>query len=162
LGYGPIGRLICLVLLLILTVALTGNARAQGIQFYSLVSKGGQVPAECMDAAKIIQPMLSEFGAPKQWTWIVVCDEASWRQVEVKTGQTNVDGTIFGLSNLDGHVTFIRGWAILHPFNPRPEYQPRHTIAHELGHILLHTPDEDKAEKKARELLKGQLVAVSR
>jgi hypothetical protein len=32
--------------------------------------------------------------------------------------------------------------------------QPGHTIAHELGHILLHTRDEDRAEKKAGELLK--------
>jgi Zn-dependent peptidase ImmA (M78 family) len=39
------------------------------------------------------------------------------------------------------------------------EAQSNHTIAHELGHILMHTIDEDKAEKKARELLSGRQVA---
>ena len=31
--------------------------------------------------------------------------------------------------------------------------QPQHTVAHELGHILADTANEDKAEKKAKELL---------
>jgi hypothetical protein len=90
---------------------------------------------------------LVEFGTPKQWTWIVVCDEASWQQVETHTGQTNLEGKLLGLSNLDSQMTYIRGFAVLHPFSARPEAQPQHTIAHELGHILLHTADEDKAEK---------------
>jgi hypothetical protein len=123
------------------------------MQFFSSINRGGQVSTDCIDAAKIIQPLLTEFGAPKQWTWIVICDEAAWRQVEQRTGQTNLEGQILALSNLDSHVTFVRGYAVLHPFSRRPEFQPRHTIAHELGHILLHTADENKAEKKARELM---------
>jgi Zn-dependent peptidase ImmA (M78 family) len=73
--------------------------------------------------------------------------------------QTNLTGQILGLSNLDSHMTYIRGYAVLHPFGERVEFSPRHTIAHELGHILLHTADEDKAEKKAGELLSGRMVA---
>jgi hypothetical protein len=29
---------------------------------------------------------------------------------------TNVDGKILGLSNLDSFMTYIRGFAVLHPF----------------------------------------------
>lgn len=47
----------------------------------SSISKGGQVPSECMDAAKIIYPSIVEFGAPKDWTWIIACDEAAWRRL---------------------------------------------------------------------------------
>jgi hypothetical protein len=76
--------------------------------------------------------------------------------------QANLEGQILALSNLDSHVTFVRGYAVLHPFSEHPEFQQRHTIAPELGHITLNTRDEDKAEKKARALLRGQLVAVNR
>jgi hypothetical protein len=111
--------------LLAFSTAFTPTARSQSIQFFSSVSKGGQVPAECIDAAKIIYPSIVEFGAPKTWTWIVVCDEAAWKQVEVRTGQTNLTRQILGLSNLDSHVTYIRGNAVLHPFGERVEFSPR-------------------------------------
>jgi hypothetical protein len=133
--------------------------RAQGIRFYSSVSRGGQVPAEWIDAAKIIYPSIVEFNAPKTWTWILVCDEAAWKQVGGTYRQTNLTGQILALSNLDSHMTYIRGNAVLHPFGERVEFSPRHTIAHEFGHILLHTTDEDRAEKMADELMSARLVA---
>jgi hypothetical protein len=121
------------LIVLVLTLTTAPAARAQSIQFYSSTDRGGQVSAECMDEAKVIYPFIIQFGTPKQWTSIVVCDEAAWKQVEAHTGQTNVDGKILGLSNLDGHLSYIRGYAVLHPFSEHPEFQPRHTIAHELG-----------------------------
>lgn len=78
------------------------------------------------------------------------------------TGQANISGKILGSTDLVNHVTYIRGFAVLHPFLDTAEAQPDHTVAHELGHIFMNTHNEDKAEKKARELLSGQLVAVSR
>jgi Zn-dependent peptidase ImmA (M78 family) len=48
-------------------------------------------------------------------------------------------------------VTYIRGFAVLHPFTEAIEAQPQHTVAHELGHVLADTSNEDKAEKKAME-----------
>jgi Zn-dependent peptidase ImmA (M78 family) len=63
------------------------------------------------------------------------------------------------MTDLENHVTYIRGFAVVHPFNDTVEAQPEHTIAHELGHILLSTSNEGKAERKAQELLSGQMVA---
>jgi Zn-dependent peptidase ImmA (M78 family) len=64
-----------------------------------------------------------------------------------------------GLTDLDRHITYVRGYMILHPISQSPEAQPRHIVAHELGHILANTHDEEKAERKGMELLNGQLVA---
>jgi hypothetical protein len=46
------------------------------------------------------------------------------------------------------------GYAILHPLNQSEAVQPRHIIAHEMGHILKNTHDEAKAERQAQLLLK--------
>lgn len=35
------------------------------------------VPAqERRDASAVVDPLISEFGAPSDWAWIIVCDEA--------------------------------------------------------------------------------------
>jgi hypothetical protein len=67
-------------------------------------------------------------------------------------------------STLDAKTTYVRGWALLHPFSDDLVAQPRHIVAHELGHILLNTHDEDNAEKKVLELLKSapSVVAATR
>jgi hypothetical protein len=61
---------------------------------------------------------------PADWTWIIACDEAAWHRVEMQTGQANVSGKILGTTDLENHVTYIRGFAILHPFNDTAEAQP--------------------------------------
>ncbi|MCU1251559.1 MAG: hypothetical protein JWQ49_4588 [Edaphobacter sp.] len=106
-----------------------------------------------------MKPLIAQFHGPADWTWIIACDEAAWHRIEMHTGQANVSGKILGSTDLENHVTYIRGFAVLHPFLDTAEAQPEHTIAHELGHILMNTSNETKAERKARELLSGQLVA---
>jgi hypothetical protein len=128
-------------------------AHSLTIQFYSSVSKGTAAPADCMEQAKVIWPYLKEFNAPLDWTWVIVCDEAAWRQVEAKTGQSFPQGRILGLTAIEGKLTYIRGNDVTHPFNSDPEFQPRHTIAHEIGHILQRTTSESKAEHMANRLL---------
>jgi hypothetical protein len=66
-----------------------------------------------------------------------------------------------GLTDLVHHVTCLRGYALLHPLNQSEAVRPRHTIAHELGHILAETHDEGVAERKAQELLRTAVVAAA-
>jgi hypothetical protein len=54
----------------------------------------------------------------------------------------------------------VRGYAVLHPFSEHPEFQSRHTIAHELGYIMLNTHNEAKAEKRGMELLKDSQPSI--
>jgi hypothetical protein len=104
-----------------------------------------------------VTPLIAQFHGPADWTWIIACDEAAWHRVELHTGQANISGKIVGTTDLENHVTYIRGDAVLHPFSYQLEAQPQHTIAHELGHITLNTHDEAKAENRALERLRMQL-----
>jgi hypothetical protein len=157
-GLKTVPRAFTLIALLILA-ALPAVAQTH-IQFFS--SKTGAVPTECQQEAAILAPLLTEFHSPS-WTWIIACDEAAWHRVELHIGQQDsVGGLMLGTTDLENHVTYVRGFYVLHPFNSYALAQPQHTIAHELGHITLNTHDEAKAERKARELLSGTLVAMSR
>lgn len=135
------------------------NAQAATrIQFFSSFAKSGPVPVECSQEAAIVRPLIAAYGSPGNWQWIIACDEGAWHQVEMHTGQANVSGKILGTTDLENHVTYIRGFAVLHPFLDTADAQPNHTIAHELGHILMNTRNEDKAERKAGDLMKGSSV----
>jgi hypothetical protein len=57
-------------------------------------------------------------------------------------------------TDLANKTTYVRGWALLHPFSDDLVAQPKHIVAHELGHITLNTHNEAKAEKRGMELLK--------
>lgn len=109
-----------------------------------------------------MNPLLAEFHSPADWTWIVACDEAAWQKIEVMSGfQKAVNGQIMGLTDLERHITYVRGWVMLHPLSLDPEAKPRHVVAHELGHILANTRDEQKAEAKGQSLLRGEQSTVA-
>jgi hypothetical protein len=110
-----------------------------------------------------VTPLIAQFHGPADWTWIIACDEAAWHRVEQHIGkQDSVGGLTLGTTDLENHVTYVRGFYVLHPFSYDDMAQADHTIAHELGHITLNTHNEATAERKAQELLSGQLVAKAR
>lgn len=135
-----------------------------GVSYYSSHATTGAAPAECTEASTLIKPLIAQYHGPSDWKWIIACDETAWNRVEAHTGMaSDSTGKILGLTDLENHVTYIRGFAVLHPFNESVEAQPDHTIAHELGHILANTRNEDKAERKGQQLIHDAaavLVAV--
>jgi hypothetical protein len=152
--------LIYLVLALVLTAA---PAAAQTrIQFFS--SKVGALPTECQQESAVLAPLLAQFHSPS-WTWFVACDEAAWKKVEDHIGFTfetyGTSNIPLAATDLESKTTYVRGWALIHPFSDDLFAQPRHIVAHELGHITLNTHNETKAEKRGMELLSGQLVATA-
>jgi hypothetical protein len=62
-------------------------------------------------------------------------------------------------TDLESKTTYVRGWAPIHLFSDDLFAQPRHIVAHELGHITLNTHNEAKAERRGMELLARQVVA---
>ena len=44
-------------------------------------------PHRNADASAIVTPLISKFHAPAGWTWIIVCDEAAWKRVQVHIDQ---------------------------------------------------------------------------
>jgi hypothetical protein len=130
-------------------------------KFITTFSTHGVLAPECTQEVAVVVPILNTYPAPADWTWILVCDEAAWHRLEMHTGQANVAGMTVGMTDRHNHLTYIRGYTVLHPSSDDPDAQPRHIIAHELGHILADTSDENKAEKKAQELLKSVSVVVA-
>jgi hypothetical protein len=72
----------------------------------------------CSEASAIVTPLSREFKGPFDWTSIVVCDEAAWRRVEQHIGQSDPEGgLVLGTTDLENHVTYVRGYYVLHPFD---------------------------------------------
>jgi hypothetical protein len=135
-------------------LTLLASAPAQGkILFYSTFAKNGVNPAECLQESAIVKPLIERYGSPVDWTWVVACDDPAWERIQARTSLAGVNGVV-GMTDLANHRTFIRGYVIIHPFNNTSDGHPGHIIAHELGHILLRTANEDQAERKAGELLR--------
>lgn len=158
---------ICLVIIVVMSVLYLVAPNAWGqtkIALYSSNSKPGMPPAsDCVQAEAVLIPLLVKFNAPRDWTWIVVCDEAAWGRVEQHAElhrQNQQLGLILGASFLPDRLTYVRGYYLLHQLNPFDV--PEHIIAHELGHIMLNTSNEDKADKKASELMKSVALVASK
>jgi hypothetical protein len=130
------------------------------IQFFS--AKVGALPTECQQESAVLAPLLAQFRSPS-WTWFVVRDEAGWKQFEDHIGFTfetlGTSNIPLAATDLESKTTYVRGWALIHPLSDDLFAQPRHIVAHELGHIMLNTHNEVKAERRGMELLNGQLVA---
>ena len=81
-----------------------------------------------------------------------MCDEKAWQKVLDHTSQnytygisSGVSREIFGLTDLKGRLTYIRGWQITHPqFADAP---PRTFVVHELMHIYLQSRDENQVDQ---------------
>jgi hypothetical protein len=148
---------------LVLFLALTASPSHAATHYYSTFAKDNVVPVECVQEIHAVNPLIAEFHGPANWTWIVACDEPAWQRIELMSGfQKSVNGQVMGLTDLDRHITYVRGWVILHPISDTADAQARHIIAHEMGHILANTHNDEKAEKKAHELLsEGEAVVMA-
>ena len=148
----------------LVTLALsiaTACAHAQvKIQFFS--AKVGALPTECQQESAVLAPLLAQYHSPS-WTWFVACDESSWKKIEDHIGftfETYGNSNIpLAATDLESKTTYVRGWALIHPFSDDLFAQPRHIIAHELGHITLNTHNEVKAERRGMEIMNGTQVA---
>lgn len=106
-------------------------------------------------------PLLAQYHSPS-WTRFLACDEAAWSQVESHIGftfETVTHGSqLLAATDLEAKTTYVRGWALIHPFSDDIVAQPRHIVAHELGHITLNTHNEAKAEKQCMVLLNEPML----
>lgn len=147
-------RILSLTAVLFLTGLVQPGKAQTTIQFYSSHAQNNVVPTECTQEAAIVQKTIYLYDHPGQWRWIIVCDESAWQRVEQHLGrQSDMHGVFLALTDPDNRLTYVRGEAILHPFNASDEMQPDHTIRHELGHILQNNGSCKVAEKYAVQLL---------
>jgi hypothetical protein len=135
--------------LLICALSLPAFGQIQ-VHFESTNATAQSTPDVCYDEAAVLSRNLAHFPHPKQWTFIIACDEIAWDKAMRHIGIVPEPGTqIYGETTLSEgmHITFLRGPALLTP--PDPRVTGGHIIAHELSHIYLKTQDEAKADAQA-------------
>jgi hypothetical protein len=115
----------------------------------TFVKTGQAPPSDAISEVKLFQSIGSKFPMKeKAWKYVIVADDTMWKQLMVKMGfDPNTPLQYFGQTDIDHSITFIRGWALIHPelFGQDPE----HIIAHEMAHIYLHSRDEKLVDDQA-------------
>ena len=145
-----------IVLSLFTISVLSVPAMAQNsVSVISAFAKPGQtVSATCKQEVQVFEQLASEFPHPKTgWRFVVLCDEPTWNQFMERSGE-RLDGLDhYGETDIDQHLTIIRGWKLIHP---DLGVDPEHFVAHELAHVMLHSRNEAKVEKVALQWLAQQ------
>lgn len=117
---------------------------AQGYHIETL----GATPAACANEIAPLQAELETMNYPNGWTFILVCTDNAWdnltRQAEILK-LTETAATV-----AQRRATIIRGSIFVRQIGRGYRF----TLLHELGHILLDTPDEGRADRYAFEHLK--------
>jgi len=95
-----------------------------------------------------IRQTLVTLPIPDDWTFVVVCSPIVWDNLLRRTDGLGKTNTAF--TNLEAHYTYFNG----SNFSPR-------VAAHELGHILGHTADHEKAEATGFALLQHRIDSAA-
>lgn len=115
------------------------------VSYYSQLAKNGQLPAQCTIAGNALLKGLDLFPHPATWTYVVICDDASWTQVMKLQGICDIQH-VHGNTNPETKTTFFRGTTL----RGEDKYvTAEHVIAHELAHVYLNSRDEIAVEAKA-------------
>ena len=121
----------------------------------TVVSEGQTIyqagPKGCLAFARQVQEQVQVTHAsyPSDWRIIVACTDGEWDSILTHFGFNGVSNYAFTWR--DAHkLTVIRGTE----FSRLTDAQQRFVVLHELGHIVLQTSNEDKADDYARQHMK--------
>ncbi|RZU29093.1 hypothetical protein [Edaphobacter modestus] len=146
---------------LMLTISYTEAHAQNTIKFYSTFAENNVPPADCTQERAVVAPIIDGYQHPTKWTWIIACDEPAWNRVLNHIGQVGVKGEILATTDLQTQVTYVRGFAVIHPFTKTHENLTEHVIAHELAHIMLKSHDEERVEKAASAMMRETRTSVA-
>lgn len=133
---------------LFLAGAFGEDARGSDLRIVSsFVAPGAPVPHECVEEAGIFAGALGNYAPPRDWHWVLVCDEAGWRRFLRLSGRGEQD-SIYASTDLAARTTYLRGAKLLNASDFGVELDG--VVAHELAHIRLSTEDESKADALSR------------
>lgn len=127
----------------VLLVLFLAVAMAHGSTIFQAGDKHG-CPVLAGEVQKQIEATQAEY--PADWRIVIACTDAQWDDILRHFDWVGVSN--YAITWRDAHrVTVIRGQA----FHGLTDAQQKHVVLHELGHIVLQTADEDKADGYARQ-----------
>lgn len=138
-------RIKTLTALAVLVASAAVSYGQSTIEYYSKLSQHGKVPAQCLMAGQDLIAGLNKFPHPAQWTYIVICDDASWNQI-MEVNHTYQAKYVHGATFRAKKLTMFRGTTLR---DENKMVTSDHVIAHELCHIFLDSDDEVKVENLA-------------
>jgi len=100
----------------------------------------GPVPADCALQVHAAQTLIARYPHPDSWTFVVICDEPSWKYAVNDVNPLFDANQIYGVTLRRVKTTFLRGTKLLHSFPGQPSSV--YIVAHELAHIMLNSEDE--------------------
>jgi len=107
----------------------------------------GGTPRSCKHSIQELQATLLRLPIANKWTFVIACTPVVWDNIARRADALGKTPTAF--TNLDAQYTFFDGGNI----SPR-------VVAHEFGHILGRTRDEEKAEIIGTALLRQSCPGI--
>jgi hypothetical protein len=110
---------------------------------------GKPYPVEAIAEEKVFAAIAPRFPMKQQaWKWIIIVDEPMWKQLIMRMGfRDDPSVSYYGETDLEGGVTYIRGFTLLHP--DQTDARPEHVISHEMAHVYLNSRDEVLVDQTA-------------
>jgi hypothetical protein len=112
-----------------------------------------QATAVCLTEVDAFATIANQFPRPANWTFYIVCDEKTWKDVVHVTGTAKKGFDYFSVTPTTGasvdmtkRVSYIRGWALIHPTKATPE--PEFIVADTLARVILNTTDDTVARNQ--------------
>ena len=149
--------------LVLLALVLLSIAKAQNnlVTVWSFrAGNPSSISRECSSEAQEFLRLAQPFPLPKNWHFVVVCDDFTWKRFIRQSDQYRDGVEVYGSTNLRGSITYIRGWALTHVDLTAGAPSPARIMAHELAHVILGTPDDREAEKQATAWLRASNLPV--
>jgi hypothetical protein len=132
------------------------------MKFIANGASWGPAPAICGQEATVVRTIVAQYRHPASWTWIVACDEPSWKLLARHLDLLTPKFEVFAATDRKNRITYVRGYTLLHPLRDYPTV-PENVIVHELAHAELNSADETKVEATAQQWIRerpGQMVAT--
>jgi hypothetical protein len=122
--------------------------------------------AVCRTEVDAFASIANQLPRPTNWTFYIVCDEKTWKDVVHATGTAKKGFDYFSVTPTSGasvdttkRVSYIRGWALIHPTKATPE--PEFIVADTLARVILNTSDDTVARNQVTAWLKDRNTQVA-
>ncbi|MGA7155219.1 MAG: hypothetical protein WBY53_00130 [Acidobacteriaceae bacterium] len=137
------------------TLCATPSLAQNKIEFLGTFAKPGVVAPNAAAEYKVFAAVARKYPTrASQWTWVIVLDDAMWHRLMVNMGfPDDPMTTYYGQTDLQGHITYIRGWTLLHP--DQPSASPDRVISYEMAQVYLHSEDQTLIAHTAQAWMKA-------